>query len=508
MPHPADDIIAAMQSATPEDRMMIQKAYDVAREAHGEEKRKSGEPYITHPHAIALRLAGLGMDRETIVAGILHDTVEDTTLTFEDIEKNFGATVKFLVESVTKLSNIKYRGLDRNIESLRRLLVATASDIRVIVIKLADRLHNMETIEFVAPEKQMRIAKETMEVYVPIAGRLGMGAIRKRLEDLAFKVLEPEKYMETLSMLKEKRAEQEKTLIEILKDVKRDLAEGGIRNFKSETRIKGVRSFALKLENKDGHIDKVYDLFAIRIIVPTVEDCYKALGIIHAHHTAVPGRIRDYIATPKPNGYRSLHTVIMTGRGLAVEIQIRTEEMHAESQFGIVSHFGYKTGESASKKMTYMQWLIPRLMRTKKVETGVVTPVQAGAQIPQWLTDLAKAVGDNPSKSLDEALKQDFFAERMFAFTPKGDVIDLPVGATPVDFAYSIHSDIGDAMVGAKVNGKMISIESPLHNGDKVEIITKKAGTPNKKWLEFAKTAGAKKHIRTALLKKTRSTPK
>ncbi|MEK7531047.1 MAG: RelA/SpoT family protein [Patescibacteria group bacterium] len=496
MPHPADDIIASMQSPTAEDRVLIQKAYDVAKEAHGEEKRKSGEPYITHPHAIALRLAKLSMDRDTIVAGILHDTVEDTTLTLDDIKKDFGATVTFLVESVTKLSNIKYRGLDRNIESLRRLLVATASDIRVIVIKLADRLHNMETIEFVAPEKQKRIAKETMEVYVPIAGRLGMGAIRKRLEDLAFKVLEPKKYAETFRTLKEKRAEQEKTLLEILKDMKRDLAEGGMRNFKTETRIKGIHSFAIKLENKDGHIDKVYDLFAIRIIVPTVEDCYKALGIVHAHHTAVPGRIKDYIATPKPNGYRSLHTVIMTGHGLAVEIQIRTEEMHAESQYGVVSHFGYKTNESASSKMTYMQWLIPRLMRTKKVETGVAAP------IPKWLTDLAKAVGDHPSKSLDEALKEDFFAERMFAFTPKGDVVDLPVGATPVDFAYSIHSDIGDAMVGAKVNGKMMSIESSLHNGDKVEIITKKSGSPNKKWLEFAKTTSAKKHIRAALLKK------
>ena len=499
MPHPADDIIARMQSPSAEDRLLIQKAYDIAKIAHGEEKRKSGEPYIIHPHDIALRLASLGMDRDTIIAGILHDTVEDTTLTLEAIEKDFGPTVRFLVESVTKLSNIKYRGLDRNIESLRRLLIATASDIRVIVIKLADRLHNMETIEHVAPEKQMRIAKETMEVYVPIAGRLGMGAMRKRLEDLAFKVLEPEKYAETLRTLKEKRAEQEKKLIEILQDVKRDLADGGMRNSKTETRIKGVHSFAIKLASKDGHIDKVYDLFAIRIIVPTIEDCYKALGIVHAHHTAVPGRIKDYIATPKPNGYRSLHTVIMTGHGLAVEIQIRTEEMHAESQFGIVSHFGYKTNEDASSKRTYMQWLMPRLMRTKKVETEVATP------IPQWLTDLARAVGEHPAKSLDEALKQDFFAERMFAFTPKGDVIDLPVGATPVDFAYSIHSDIGDAMVGAKVNGKMMSIDSPLSNGDKVEIITKKSGTPNKKWLESAKTAGAKKHIRAALLKKSNS---
>ncbi len=492
MAHPTDDIVGAMQSPSQEDRQRIQKAYDFAHRAHGDEKRKSGDPYITHPHAIALRLATLHMDTDTIVAGILHDTVEDTPVTPEEIEREFGGSVRYLVDGVTKLSKLKYRGLDRNIESLRRLLIATANDIRVIIIKLADRLHNMETLSHVAPEKQHRIAKETMEVYVPIAERLGMGMFRMMLDDLAFRALDPKGYDEAVALLREKREEMEESLEEVLKDIKRHLAEGKLRTFRTEMRIKGVHSFARKLEEKEGNVDKVFDLFAIRIVVPTVEDCYRAFGIVHAAFRPMPGRIKDYIASPKPNGYRSLHTVVITGHNVAVEVQIRTEEMHLESQYGVASHFSYKTGVG-SKDLAGTKWIravVPRLMHTKSTEAP---------HTPSWLKDLAHVANEHSAETLEEALKQDFFAERMFVFTPQGDVIDLPVGATPIDFAYAIHSDIGDTMSGARVNGKMVSIDSALHNGDKIEIITRKSGLPNKKWLEIVKTAGAKKHIRMAL---------
>lgn len=491
MAHPTDSIVGAMRSPSPEDRALIAHAYDIAEKAHGDEKRKSGEPYITHPLAIALHLAEIGMDRDTVIAGILHDTLEDTTLTAVEIEKEFGASVKLLVEGVTKLSKLKYRGLDRHFESLRRLLVATAADIRVIVIKLADRLHNMETIAFVTPkEKQIRIAKETMEVYAPIAERLGISALKRPLEDLAFETLSPKEYAEAARAINAKREEMEESLTEALQQLKKDLAEGGIRDFKTERRIKGIYSFWKKLEEKDGHIEKIYDLFAVRIIVTSMEDCYRTLGIAQQSCRPIPGRVRDYIASPKPNGYRALHTAVITNRGLTLEIQILTSEMQHENQYGVASHYTYKERGSSKADTHNKQWLktaVPNLMRT------------AGASSPKWLRDLTAAVSEQGNETFEEALRQDFFAERMFAFTPKGDVIDLPSGASPVDFAYAVHSTLGDTMVGAKVNGKMVSLDTLLHNGDKVEILTKKNGKPNKKWLEFAKTSGAKKHIRSAL---------
>lgn len=498
MPHPTDDIVRAMKSASKEDQKAIQEAYEFAEKAHGEEKRKSGEPYIIHPKAIALTLAELGMDRDTIIAGFLHDTIEDTSVTAEEIEAKFGATVRYLVESVTKLSKLKYRGVERHVESLRRLLVATASDIRVIIIKLADRLHNMETLQYVEPiEKRLRIALETKEVYVPVAERLGIGVLKSKLEDLAFKTLEPEKYLETEKFLKERGETAKEALNKATNDLKKALAEGGIRKFHTESRVKNAHSFAAKVTRKGNDPDKVYDLFAIRIIVPDIADCYRTLGIIHKIWRPIPGRIKDYIASPKPNGYRTLHTTVVTPHKLIIEIQIRSEDMQRESKFGVAAHFLYKDeAKPKGEKASTIGWawqFVPSLMKIARGQT----PAAAPAENPRWLKELNTAAEEfSERKAFQEALKEDFFAERMFVFTPKGDVIDLPVGATAVDFAYAIHSDIGNRMAGAKANGKIIQLSDSLHNGDIVEILTKKNGKSNKKWLAYAKTSAAKHHIR------------
>ena len=487
-----------MQSPTQKDIETVRKAYDFAEIAHGTEMRKSGEPYIVHPKAIALTLAKLGMDRDTIVAGILHDTIEDTPVTADEIESKFGATVRFLVESVTKLSKLKYRGLERHVESLRRLMVATANDLRVIIIKLADRLHNMETIQYVDEAKRARIALETRDVYVPIAERLGIGLLKAQLEDLAFKALEPDRYSETELFLKKKAEEAADALEETIKDLRRALAEGGIKNFRTESRVKNVHSFASKLSRKDNDIDKVHDIFAIRIIVPTTDDCYKTLGIVHSLWRPMIGRVKDYIASPKPNGYRTLHTTIITRHKFIIEIQIRSEEMQKESKFGIASHFAYK--HSSKDKPVSIGWACQFIPSLTRIAAGQSQP--PSAPMPRWLSELNEAATQfREQKAFQTALKDDFFAERMFVFTPKGDVIDLPTGATPIDFAYAIHSDIGDAIAGAKVNNKMVQLSTELRNGDIVEVVTKKNAKPNKKWLDYAKTSSAKHHIRNTLNK-------
>lgn len=501
MPHPADDIVAALYAPSKADGDEIRRAYDFSEKAHGEEKRKSGEPYIVHPHAIAVTLAKLGMDRETVIAGILHDTIEDTTVTADEIEKEFGKTVRFLVEGVTKTSKLKYRGLERHVESLRRLLVATASDIRVIIIKLADRLHNMHTIEHVEPaEKRERIARETLEVHVPIAERLGMGTLKSELEDLSFAVLDPKGYEGAMKTITEETANKLGKLDDAVNDLRRNIAEAGLRAFRTETRVKSAYSFARKLEEKDGNIDRIYDLLALRIIVPSIEDCYRTMGIVHKLWRPIPGRVKDYIAFPKPNGYRSLHTSVITGNGVTVEVQIRTEEMHRDSQLGVASHFNYKLQAQPQVPRTSIDWLRSLLPR------GIRQPAHKGTDVaptPRWLKDLTEIQAEIPEhEAFRETLARDFFAERMFIFTPKGDVIDLPIGATAVDFAYAVHSDLGDRMTGAKANGKIIALDAPLHNGMIVEVLTKKSGTPNKKWLDFAKTSGARKHIRAALQNK------
>lgn len=467
--HPTDPIVGAMRSPSAEDRALIRRAYDVAERVHGDEKRKSGEPYIVHPLAIARTLAEIGMDGETIAAGILHDTIEDTPYTLAELEHDFGPTVRFLVESVTKLSKLKYRGLTRHVESLRRLLVATAADVRVIIIKLADRLHNMQTIQYVEERKQLRIAQETLEIYVPIAERLGIGYFKAPLQDLSFKIVDPKRYEEADRFMTEKAAEMQEGLLEALKSIKKELGLSGIRDFSTEMRVKGHASFAEKLERKDGDPSKIYDLFAIRIIVPTLGDCYRVLGIVHHVWRPMPGRVKDYIAYPKPNGYRSIHTTVTTPQGLIIEVQIRTKEMHRDAFYGAASHLSYKHGSVG------------------------------------WLRELSETLSESDPEQIPVILRQDYLAERIFTFTPEGDAIDLPIGATPVDFAYAIHSDLGDRATGAVVNGKLVNLDTPLKNGDHVEIKVKKEGVPNRKWLEFVKTAGARKHIRSALAVQTKN---
>lgn len=488
------DITSNLRDQSQEARTLVEKAWHFGKEAHEGQTRLSGEPYFeSHVATTAYYLASIGMDASSVAAGLLHDILEDTKITKDDIEGEFGKDVAFIVEGVTKLGKLKYRGLERHVESTRKLLVATAQDIRVIIVKMYDRLHNMETNQFHDAERQKRKALETMEVYVPIAERLGMSVVKTQLEDLCFKTLEPERYEETKKLLAERRSELEERLIDEVKELKKELGKNNVRNFRTETRVKGVYSFARKIEKKEGDISSIYDILALRVIVKNVEECYRVLGIVHAVWRPIPGRIKDYIAFPKPNGYQSIHTSILTHHGITVEVQIRTEQMHREGQYGVASHFSYSTQqESAISPLEWIRRLLPNLMKTGTSANST----------PRWVQDLTEAQSElAETDTLNRALKEDFFAERMFVFTPKGDVIDLPVGATSVDFAYSIHSSIGDTMSGARINGRMVALETPLKNGDVVEIITKKNGTPNKKWISFAKTANARKHIRSALHK-------
>ena len=462
MDDPVQKILAALRSPTDADRARIAHAYRVAETMHGSERRKSGEPYIVHPAAIALTLAKIGADTDTIVAGILHDTIEDTPYTLEELERDFGPTVRFLVESVTKLSKLRYQGLERHVESLRRLLVATAADVRVIVIKLADRLHNMETIQFVEERKQLRIAKETLEIYVPIAERLNMGFFKTQLQDASFRIVDPVGYAHAAAYLRERRSEMESELEAARNELHAELTRHGIPA-ETEMRVKGLASFAQKLKRKRGRADAILDLFAIRIVVDSVEDCYRGLGIVHALWRPVEGRVKDYIAYPKPNGYRSIHTTVTTTHGRVVEVQIRTREMHDAATLGPVSHLAYKHGSV------------------------------------RWLRELGETLAHAEAHLIPQILKDDYLAERIFTFTPKGDAIDLPTGATPVDFAYAIHSDLGDHAVGALVNGKLVPLDTKLKNSDHVEIKTKQSARPNRKWLEFVRTSSARKHIRSTL---------
>ncbi|MBU6310342.1 RelA/SpoT family protein [Patescibacteria group bacterium] len=462
MTHPSDEIVQAMRQPTDADCARIRQAYDVAERMHGGERRKSGEPYIVHPAAIAKTLATIGADTDTIVAGILHDTIEDTPYTAEEIERDFGSTVRFLVESVTKLSKLRYQGLERHVESLRRLLIATAADIRVIVIKLADRLHNMETLEFVEERKQLRIARETLEIYVPIAERLNMGFFKTQLQDLSFRIVDPTGYADAAAYLETRRSEMEANLNRARLELEEELLHHGIRA-ETEMRVKGLASFAQKLKRKRGRADAIYDVFAIRIIVESIDDCYRALGVIHALWRPIEGRIKDYIAYPKPNGYRSIHTTVTASNALPVELQIRTREMHEAASLGAVSHLAYKHGSV------------------------------------RWLRELGETLADLDPELIPQILKEDYLAERIFAFTPKDDAIDLPSGATPIDFAYALHSELGDRATHALVNGKLVPLDTPLKNGDRVEIKVRKDGKPNRKWLDSVRTASARKHIRSSL---------
>ncbi|HEY0979310.1 MAG TPA: HD domain-containing protein [Candidatus Paceibacterota bacterium] len=500
----AKEILAQTRGLSPEEEALIEKAYTFAQEAHQDHTRYSGEPYFVHPAAVAKHLAELGMDAPTIAAALLHDAIEDVGVTPESVEKEFGPEVLFLVEGVTKLGKHKYQGGERHAESLRRLLVATASDVRVLIVKLADRHHNMTTLEHVPEEKRRRIALETLEIYAPIADRLGMGAMKKELEDLAFPHVDPDAYQHAIEVRKLKNKETESGLARVQKELQHALVKKGLRDFATSVRTKGLWSLHQKLKRKGDDITRIHDIAALRVVVPTVDDCYSVLGVIHAHWKPLPGEFKDYISFPKPNGYQSLHTTVVTAEAGIVEMQVRTREMHQRAQFGIASHMSYKSlaksaGKNAFQKLSFpwIRDLVPALLNMKKG----TTPIALGApDIPRWLTDLkeAHAEGSGPDEFV-EGLKADFFSHRIFVFTPKGDVIDLPTDSTPVDFAYAIHSDLGDHMQGAKVNGKLVSFDTKLRNGDIIDILKSKSARPTAKWLDYARTSMARRHIRSRL---------
>ncbi|MBU6490884.1 HD domain-containing protein [Patescibacteria group bacterium] len=504
------EILGEMTAPTAEDGALIEKAYAFSEKAHAAHTRYSGEPYFIHPAAVAKILAEYGMDATTIVAGLLHDAVEDACVSREEVEKGFGKEVLFIVDGVTKLGAHKYRGAERHAESLRRLLVATASDIRVLIVKLADRYHNMQTLGYVPEHKRRRIALETLEIYAPIADRLGMGRMKRELEDLAFPFVDPDAARHTAEMRKTKTRETEAGLEKVQKELQRELVKRGLAAFRTEIRTKGLWSLHQKLSRKHDDINLIHDIAALRIIVPEIEDCYSALGIVHALYRPLPGEFKDYIAFPKPNGYQSLHTTVVTPEAGIVEIQIRSEEMHRRAQFGIASHMSYKQlGKNVEKlqkeiqrskfsslSFSWVRSLIPSLMRVSKKERGE----WGTAKVPPWLAELAEAHAEVAgSDDFVEGLKEDFFSHRVFVFTPKGDVIDLPAASTPIDFAYAIHSDLGDHLQGAKVNGKLVSFDTVLGNGDIVEVLRRDAAHPSAKWLDSVRTSLARRHIRAAL---------
>jgi GTP pyrophosphokinase len=490
----AKEITALMDSPTVEDIALIEKAYAVAEKAHRGVLRKSGEPYFNHVFETAKILAEINMCPQAIAAGFLHDSIEDGVLTEEEIRKEFGEEILFLVQGVTKLGKLKYRGAERHMESLRKLFVASAQDIRVIIIKLCDRLHNMRTLQHVRPDKQKRIALETLEIYAPLAYRLSIRKLSRELEDLSFPYLYPEEYKNVKELVKQKSVETLPHLEKFMKSVKKALAEEGLTNFNTDYRQKGLYSLSKKIIRKGGEIEKVYDILAMRIFTESVSDCYKALGIIHSKWRPLPGRIKDYIAVPKPNGYKSIHTTVFTGDGAIVEIQIRTHEMHRADEYGIASYLRYKDLKNVqNKELGWFNQFLPKSIN------NLIHSTKSDKPTPAWIKELAESHLATNGEDMMEDLKTDFFSQRIFAFTPKGDVVDLPLGSTVVDFAYAIHSDIGNHISSVMVNNKIASLDKELQNGDCVEVITKKGAKPNRKWLDHAKTSMARKHIKASL---------
>ena len=454
----------------------LAEAYDFAERAHQSQKRLSGDPYFAHVFETAKILAKLGMDTQSIAVGFLHDILEDTKIAEKEIREKFGEDILFLIKGVTKLGTLKYHGYQRHVESLQKFFIAMAKDLRVVIIKFADRLHNLRTLQFVREDKRKRIALESIEVYAQLANRLGMGKLKGEIEDAAFPFAYPKEYAQVEEIIKEKKKLYQKYLTEVREELERELKKNKINVVEIDYRMKHKYSLWKKLIKHEMDIEKIYDIVALRVIVKNVEECYRILGLIHSIWRPLPGRIKDYVAVPKPNGYRSIHTTIFTGSGGIAEIQIRTMEMHAEAAYGIAAHFAYK--ESGSKKVVND--------KTKF----------------KWIEELKnlKNILSEPKIFLAN-LKMDFFNDRIFIFTPKGDVVDLPEGSSPIDFAYTIHSDIGDHIAGVKINSKMSHILSPLKNGDIVEIINKKDSHPSSKWLEHTSTTVAKKHIKSYLEK-------
>lgn len=462
---------------------LIRKAYVLASNAHKNQKRKSGEEYIQHPLHTALTLAKIGMGSKTIAAGLLHDVPEDTSVTLETIKQQFDYEVANLVDGVTKLGRIKLKGTKEEIylENLRKMFLAMAADIRVVIIKLADRLHNMETLDGVDKNKRHRIALETIEIFAPIANRLGIGEIRARLEDLSFKYLDPENF-EYLTKLSREQYEQRKNSVEIvIEELKKELQKEKIKVMGVYGRTKHLYSLYQKLKRHNMDINKIYDLAGIRIIVPEVVNCYETLGIVHKKYHPMVGRIKDYISLPKPNGYQSIHTTIFGPEGKFLEIQIRTKKMDDEAEFGIAAHWIY-----SECKKRWRDYIFRSRQEVPQKELAWIK------QLREWQIEMGK----NDQEFL-EGLKIDFFKNHIFAFTPKGDIIELPEEATPIDFAYRVHSEIGNRTTGAKANGHMVTLDYKIHNGDVIEITTSRDPKgPSRDWLQFVRTNNAKSHIK------------
>ncbi len=472
------ELIAGVHKYHPSaDTTLIEKAYRVAYDAHTGQTRKSGEPYIIHPLCVAIILADLELDKESIAAGLLHDVVEDTVMTEEELEREFGSEVALIVDGVTKLGQLNYSAdkVEEQAENLRKMFLAMAKDIRVILVKLADRLHNMRTLQYMKPEKQKEKARETMDIYAPIAQRLGISKVKVELDDLSLKYLKPEVYYDLVRQINQKKGERQQFVEQIVEEVRAHISAAGIEA-QISGRAKHFFSIYKKMVNQDKTLDQIYDLFAVRIIVETVKDCYAALGVIHEMYTPIPGRFKDYIAMPKPNMYQSLHTTLIGPKGQPFEIQIRTFEMHRTAEFGIAAHWKYKEASDGKKsgpeqEEAKLSWL---------------------RQILEWQQDMS----DN--REFMNLLKSDLdlFADNVYCFSPAGDVKTLPSGSCTIDFAYSVHSAVGNRMVGARVNGKLVPIETELHNGDRVEIITSQNSKgPSRDWLKVVKSTQAKNRI-------------
>ncbi len=457
----------------------VTKAYQLAEEAHKDQRRVSGEPYILHPLAVAQILADMKIDTTTITASLLHDVVEDTSYTLDDLKKMFGKEVAFLVDGVTKLSRLNYRTKeDQQLNSMRKMFLAMAKDVRVVVIKLADRLHNMRTLRYMRSDKQKRIAQETLEIFAPLAHRLGIFNIKWELEDLSFRYLEPDKYYDLVDQMKQKRHVREEIVNEAIDVLKKALDEAHI-HCEINGRPKHFYSIYKKMKKDNRDLSQVYDLFAIRVIVDDVKDCYGVLGIVHSLWKPLPYRFKDYIAMPKPNNYQSLHTTVIGTRGQPVEIQIRTWEMHRIAEYGVAAHWRYKEGNQTANKDAFDEKM-------------------------GWLRNLLEWQDTSNPKEFVNALKLDAFSDEVFVFSPRGDVIDLPQGAIPIDFAYRIHTDVGHRCVGAKINGKIVPLDYKLKNGDIVEIITSKVGKPSLDWLNIVGSSESRSKIRSWFKKENR----
>ena len=474
-----NELIASVKKYHPSaDISMIEKAYTIARNAHEGQVRKSGEPYIIHPLCVAIILADLELDKETIVAGILHDVVEDTVMSNEEIRKEFSAEVELLVDGVTKLGQLSYSHdkVDEQAENLRKMFLAMAKDIRVILIKLADRLHNMRTLQYMKPEKQKEKARETMDIYAPLAQRLGISKVKIELDDLSLKYLQPDVYYSLVEQISDKKSAREQFIRQIVAEVRDHIDASGIKA-RVDGRVKHFFSIYKKMVNQDKTLDQIYDLFAVRILVDNVQDCYAALGSIHEMYKPIPGRFKDYIAMPKPNMYQSLHTTLIGPNGTPFEIQIRTYEMHKTAEYGIAAHWKYK--ESGGS-------------REKNIENRAEAKLTWLRQILEWQKD------ESDNKEFMSLLKSDLdlFSESVYCFTPTGDVKNLPNGSTPIDFAYSIHSAVGNKMIGARVNGKLVPIDYRIQNGDRIEVLTSQNSKgPSRDWLAIVKSTQARNKI-------------